>query len=103
MLNRSKKATRLISLAIIAILLTSPTWLNFIQTVEAGSANPESRNVKVSPLVNSSNHSGDETVTVILTLNGSPSGRLTALLAQNGVHQRRDMKELGVLSVTVPY
>src|ERR1051326_4820515 len=103
MLKRSKKATRLISLSVIAILLASPTWLNFIQIAEAGSANSESRQDKVSPLMKSSNHSTDETVTVILTLNGPRSGRLNALLAQSGVQERREMKELGTLSVTVPY
>src|SRR5690242_20469724 len=103
MCNTYKKAARLISLPVIALLLASPTCLTFIEIAEAGSINPDSRREKVSPLVKGNNHRADEIVTVILALNGSPSGRLNALLAQSGVHVRRQMKALGTMSVTVPY
>src|SRR5258707_9245687 len=103
MLNRWKKATCLISLPVIAILLTSPPWQTLIEIAQAGSVNSDSRGNKVSPLMKGNNHKADETVTVILTLNGSRTHRLNALLAQNDIHQRREMKQLESLSVTVPF
>src|SRR5439155_16148535 len=78
MFNKFKKVACLISLPVIAILLTSPTSLNFVEIAEAGDVNglSESRTNKVSPLMKGNKHRAGETVTVILTLNRTRSGRL---------------------------
>src|SRR5215213_4163877 len=89
-------------LFIITILLTWPAWLNVVDTAQAQSLNNRKAN-NVSPLLQGNKHKSDETVTVIVTLDGPRSGRLNALLKQNGVRQRREMKSLGSFSVTLPF
>src|SRR6185369_6651941 len=85
---------RLFSLSrVIAILLVVLVPVTFVGVVEADRPS-ELQTDKVSPLLKGNKYRADETVTVIVTLNGSRSGRLNAFLNQAGIHQRREMKNL---------
>src|SRR6185369_2783117 len=105
MSNQFQKAARFVSLPLIAILLASVAYLTFVENAQAGLGNgrSESRTDKVSPLMKSNSHRADEKVTVILSLNGPRTERRNALLAQNGVQQRREMKNVGSISLTLPF
>jgi subtilisin family serine protease len=82
---------------VVAILLTNPDYLPFA----VAQTNPnQSTTHKVSPLLKG--HKPDETVTVIVMLDGVSSPRLNAFLNQNGVHKRREMKSLGSFSLRLP-
>jgi hypothetical protein len=77
MLKRFKKTARLISLPVIAILLTSPAWLTFVETAEAESVkNSNSRSDKVSPLMKGNNRRADRS--------GSSNLRMRKLYTTNG-------------------
>ena len=105
MFNQFQKAARFVSLPLIAILVASVAYLTFVENAQAGLGNgrSESRTDKVSPLMKSNSHRADEKVTVILSLNGPRTERLNALLAQNGVQQHKEMKNLGAISLTLPF
>jgi len=90
---------RLISL--IAITLTTLISVTLVQSTHA-ERSEQSRGQKVSLLLKG-NHSANENVTVIVTLDGPRSGRLNAFLAQSGVHPRREMKSLRSFSVSLPF
>src|SRR5215213_7094516 len=88
------------------ILLTAITLIVVsVQVVTAGTPeNPRRfKAEKVSPLLKSNKHSADQTVTVIVTLNGPKSGLLNAFINRAGVHQRREMKQLGMFSLSLPF
>src|SRR2546423_5919986 len=99
MFPRSKKAVRLISL--IAITLTSLIAVTLVQITHA--ERPQSQREKVSSLLKGNKYSADENVTVIVMLNGPRSNRLNALLKQNGVRQRREMKSQRSFSLSLPF
>src|SRR4026207_1771400 len=99
MIARSKKAARLISL--IAITITSLVYVTLAQITHA--ERPEPQTEKVSSLLKGNKHRADDTLTVIVTLNGPISGRLNALLKQNDVRLRREMKNLRSISVSLPF
>src|SRR5437764_10509840 len=99
-----KNTTRLVFL-VIAILLTNPDCLPF--EVAQANSNESSRLLKaahkVSRLLTGNNHKPDESVTVIVTLGATRSAGFIAFLNRNGIHQRREMKSLGGLSLTLPF
>ena len=91
---------------VIALLLTSFNCLSFVRVAHAGRADKPSHSKKankISPLLKDDKHAPDDLVTVIATLEAPRSGRLNAFLAQNGVHERRQMKALGTFSLTLPF
>src|SRR4026209_428695 len=81
MIARSKKSARLIS--IFAITLTSLVYVTLVQITHA--ERPERQTEKVSSLLKGNKHRADETLTVIVPLNGAMRGRLNAFLKQKGV------------------
>lgn len=105
MFCKSKKTSRLLFLfPLTAITLTS-VCLFSTPVVEAGrSENPHQlKTQKISPLLKSKKHGSDETVTVIVSLNGSKSSELNAFLNRAGLRQRREMRKLGVFSLSLPF
>jgi hypothetical protein len=91
---------------VIALLLTNFNCLSFVRVAHAGRADKPSHSIKgnkISPLLKDDKHAPDELVTIIATLEAPRSGRLNAFLAQNGVHERRQMKALGAFSLTLPF
>jgi serine protease AprX len=99
MIAQSKRAAHLISL--IAIILTSLVCVTLVQITHA--ERPERQTEKISSLLKGNKHRPDETVTVIVTLNGPGSGRLNALIKQNDVRLRREMKNLRSFSLSLPF
>src|ERR1041384_6929790 len=89
----------------ISILLTSLGWANFAPVVHAGGLDRPSKSQradKLSPVLKDDKQQPDKRVTVIVTLNGSISGRLNAFLAQSEVRRRREMKSFGSFSLNLP-
>src|SRR5918992_1546009 len=96
--------TFVLSLAIAIFLLTTPAWLNTV-TAQAQDLNNRHQPTatKLSRLLKGDKHKAHETVTVIVTLSGPRSAGLNALLKNSGVRHRREMKNLGSFSVTLPF
>ena len=92
-------------LPIIATLLTALAYLALAGVAQAERSDPPtvSPGTKVSVLLKGSRHRPDETINVIVTLNGSRSTLLNAFLKQNGVRLRRDFKNLYSFSLSLSY
>jgi len=105
MIANANKASRLFSLIpqIASLLRISLTFLILVGMAQAQSLNnSESQSDKISPLLKG-NQRADETVTVVVTLNGPTSGGLNGFMNRNGVRLRREMKALRSFSVSLPF
>src|ERR1044072_6519955 len=90
---------------VIALLLINLNCWTFIRVAHAGSADKHSHSQKadkVSPLLKDGSRAPTDIVTVVATLEGQRSGRLNVFLAQNGIHERQQMKALGTFSFRLP-
>src|SRR5919205_344082 len=90
MLTRCKPLVRLSLIPVFIVLLLT-------------SAHATPLDNKVPAHLKGHHHQPDETITVIVTLNGSESGDLNAFLAQNGIHKRRELKNLDSFSLQLPF
>ncbi|HVI71982.1 MAG TPA: S8 family serine peptidase, partial [Pyrinomonadaceae bacterium] len=105
MITNANKASRLFSLIpqIASLLRISLIFLILVGVAQAQSlnSNSESQSNKISPLLKG-NTAADETMTVVVTLNGPTSGGLNGFMNRNGVRLRREMKALHSFSVSLP-
>jgi subtilisin family serine protease len=92
-------------LPIIATLLIALVHLTLAEVAQAerSVASATSRASKISVLLKRSGQRPDETISVIVTLNGARTELLNAFFKQNGVRLRRDFKNLGSFSLSLPY
>ena len=104
MIANANKASRLFTLILplASLLRLCLVFLILVGVAQAQSLNnSESQSDKISPLLKR-NMRADETVTVVVTLNGPTSGGLNGFMNRNGVRLRREMKALHSFSVSLP-
>src|SRR5215204_3488930 len=100
MFTDRKHLVRLVSISLLTALLL--IYTNHFNVFEAAHAARLDEHAAVQQDDKLSTHQPDETLTVIVTLSGSRSSRLNAFLAQNGIHKRREMKNLSTFSLSLP-
>ena len=88
----------------IALLLTYTNYFNLPEAVHAARLDEPQvqRHDKLPAHLKGNQYQPDETITVIVTLNGSRSDGLNAFLAKNAIHKRREMKNLDSFSLSLP-
>src|SRR5215212_3517949 len=105
MYPQTKKAShRFFLTPVSAIILTSVFLLNlYVAHANRSENQGPSKSHNVSPLLKQDTRRADQTVTVIVTLSAPRSGQLNAFLSRAGVQPRREMKNLGVFSLSLPF
>ena len=103
--NRRKSTRPLLLIPVIATLVAVFICIAFSEITQAERAGKRSdlHANKISPRLNGSKHKPEETVEVIVTLNGQRSSGLNAFLSKRGVRQRREMKKLNNFSLSLPF
>src|SRR5215813_1094255 len=88
----------------IALLLTFTNYFNLFEAVHAARLDKPlvQRPDKLPAHLKGNHYQPDQTMTVIVSLNGSGNGGLNAFLAQNAIHKRREMQGLNSFSLSLP-